>query len=261
MKKLLFFTAFIIYAYSFAQNKGIVYYGHIESPGKGGSTGLDFNSYLIFDQKQSYYVTAKDSLENESDIENQKITKTDGNIQQIRLGKQTLEQGKQVYYNRDKDSLWWNKKYATEIYGKEKREAIEWKINTETKKIGNFTCNKATGYFRGRDYTVWFTKEIPVPFGPWKLQGLPGLVLEAYTTNKELYIYFKSLEYPSKNLSVPKIKTINQSAPTNWVSIGEYKVILEKLIEKSKNKAILLAKEHGINVKAGEMKDISTEIF
>jgi GLPGLI family protein len=261
MKKLLLLTVFTIYTYSYAQNKGIVYYGHIESPGKGGPNGLDFNSYLIFDQNQSYYVSAKDSLENESNIESQKKKKAEGEIKQIYLGKHTLEQGKQVYYDRTKDSLWWNKKYSNEIYGKEKRVAIEWKIDPETKKIGNLLCNKATGHFRGRDYTVWFTKEIPVPFGPWKLQGLPGLILEAYDTKKELYIYFKSLEYPSKNVSVPKIKPINQGTPTNWVSIDEYKMILEKLIEKNKNKAILLGKEHGVTIKAAGMNDISTEIF
>jgi len=57
-----------------------------------------------------------------------------------------------------------------------------WEITDDTITILNYLCHKATTFFRGRDYVAWFTQEIPVNDGPWKLYGLPGLILKAEDT-------------------------------------------------------------------------------
>lgn len=245
------------------QEKGVVYYGHIESPGKGGPVGLDFNAYLVFNKEASYYVTAMDSLEKQADLKEKQIKEVNG-TKQIYLGKHTLPQGKQVYFNRKKDSLWWNKKYKEPVYGSEKRERINWKLESETKKFGELTCHKATGSFRGKNYTAWYTDAIPLPYGPWKLQGLPGLILEAYDDEKEMYLYFKSVEYPTDlKLSVGPINKPKEDSEYPWISIAEYKQTLEKLAERSKTKAILIAKQMGgdVTVNAGGIETLSVEVF
>ncbi|NER17212.1 GLPGLI family protein [Spongiivirga citrea] len=56
---------------------------------------------------------------------------------------------------------------------------IPWKIKQEFKTLDGLHCQKAEGYFRGRTYVVWFTPDIPINLGPWKLQGLPGLIVDA----------------------------------------------------------------------------------
>lgn len=60
----------------------------------------------------------------------------------------------------------------------EKSPEMKWKLDQESKKILNYTCKKATVHYRGRDYSAWYTTEIPVNNGPYAFQGLPGLILE-----------------------------------------------------------------------------------
>lgn len=58
----------------------------------------------------------------------------------------------------------------------------DWQISTDTTSVLGYLCTKATTTFRGRDYVAWFTQEIPINEGPWKLYGLPGLILKAEDT-------------------------------------------------------------------------------
>lgn len=57
--------------------------------------------------------------------------------------------------------------------------SLEWNFSDEeTDSIIGYDCRKATVEFAGRSYTAWFTPEIPLPFGPYKFGGLPGLILK-----------------------------------------------------------------------------------
>ena len=99
---------------------------------------------------------------------------------------------------------------SSEFFGKnflitEKAEQPQWELGTETKKIGNYTCYKATLVKENNDFdwrslrrrnrdedkskekkeearkvlvTAWYTPEIPVSTGPDDYWGLPGLILE-----------------------------------------------------------------------------------
>jgi len=72
--------------------------------------------------------------------------------------------------------------------------AIDWKISGDTATFGGLHCQKATAHFKGRDYTAWFSPDLPLHIGPWKLNGLPGVIVEAYDTKKEVDFKFDGIE-------------------------------------------------------------------
>lgn len=56
---------------------------------------------------------------------------------------------------------------------------VEWTLTEDIDSVCGYQCIKAIGEYGGRQWEVWFTPEIPVAMGPWKLGGLPGLIMKA----------------------------------------------------------------------------------
>jgi len=65
----------------------------------------------------------------------------------------------------------------------EKRK-FKWDIKNETEVLGKYICQKATTDFGGRKWIAWFTTQIPIPDGPYKFGGLPGLILKIEDSDK-----------------------------------------------------------------------------
>ena len=56
---------------------------------------------------------------------------------------------------------------------------ITWKLSDDTLTVSGYLCQQATATFRGVEWRVWYTEEIPSSAGPWRLRGLPGLIVKA----------------------------------------------------------------------------------
>ncbi len=57
---------------------------------------------------------------------------------------------------------------------------MDWTIAEDsTTTVLGYDCILAESDYHGRHWKAWFAPEIPIPFGPWKLRGLPGLILKA----------------------------------------------------------------------------------
>ncbi|MEY8760705.1 GLPGLI family protein [Chryseobacterium tongliaoense] len=67
---------------------------------------------------------------------------------------------------------------STDQYKVKEDTKPEWKILSDKQKIGEYNAQKATTSFGGREWTAWFTTDIPFQDGPYKFYGLPGLIVK-----------------------------------------------------------------------------------
>lgn len=78
---------------------------------------------------------------------------------------------------------------------------LNWSISEEFRNIENYRVQKATCLAFGRKWIAWFDPELPISDGPYKFEGLPGLILELQDDKNE-HIF--------KLLAIQKNKASNQ---------------------------------------------------
>ncbi|MEE1943943.1 GLPGLI family protein [Pedobacter sp. KR3-3] len=76
----------------------------------------------------------------------------------------------------------------------EEAPKISWKITKDTASFSGVHCQKATTHFKGRNWIAWYAPDMPFQSGPWKLNGLPGLIVEAYDEKKEVQFQFAGID-------------------------------------------------------------------
>lgn len=103
------------------------------------------------------------------------------------------------------------------LFYEEEIPKFGWEIAaTETLNILGYSCAKATVSFRGRVYTAWFAADVAVNNGPWKFEGLPGLILKIEDSKKQfcfeaIAIYPVSWKQPiTYNIRKKEIKTTRE---------------------------------------------------
>jgi GLPGLI family protein len=121
----------------------------------------------------------------------------------------------------------YSKKFAPNpMIVKEEGYAVKWKITENYKTILGYKTQQATGSFRGRSYSVYFCPELPYRTGPFKFDGLPGLILEVVSDDAEVKIEALSIQFNSKE----KVENPFEGKPT--VSWAFYYITVTEFIDK-----------------------------
>lgn len=84
----------------------------------------------------------------------------------------------------------------------ENLDGINRETGDSTKDILGYECILASVDYHGRHWSVWFSPEIPVNDGPWKLWGLPELVLEAEDSTGQHSFKATGIEKSSKPIEI-----------------------------------------------------------
>ena len=128
-----------------------------------------------------------------------------------------------IFKDFQSNTLWSNEeKYVV----KEKMNLFQWTFMSGADTILGYKCRKAEANFRGRDYTAWFTTEIPFKASPWKICGLPGVVLKLKSSDGFYLLEAKNIAIldVKKELKIP----FKVEKSISWES---YKIAYKKDIE------------------------------
>ncbi|WP_372643809.1 GLPGLI family protein [Ancylomarina sp.] len=95
----------------------------------------------------------------------------------------------QIFKNDPKGSMSvFDRVFKDKFVYNEPLSIFKWEILSDTANVSGYTCQKATTSYRGRNYEAWFTTEIPISDGPYKFNGLPGLIVKIADTKKH-YVF------------------------------------------------------------------------
>lgn len=138
---------------------------------------------------------------------------------------------KKSYYNSETNSMGTLKKDEFLIYNE---LGDGWVTGTETKKIDELECYKATKLveystskgIQRKEIIAWYCPKIPYSFGPKGYYGLPGLILEL--TDKNVTFIAEKILFRDEILEI--------KMPVNGklVSNEEYQTILKNRFEEAK---------------------------
>lgn len=78
----------------------------------------------------------------------------------------------------------------------EEMPQLDWELTDSVANVLGYECQGAKCKFRGREWTAFYCEEIPIMDGPWKLFGLPGLIMKA--TDKDGHYNFECIGIKSK---------------------------------------------------------------
>ena len=133
---------------------------------------------------------------------------------------------------------------------------LGWKLQSETKNIGTYTCFKATlerevetdhddGSKEMQTVTAWYTPQIPVSNGPEEFQGLPGLILEL-SYGSQTILCSKILLNPEKQIKIKQ--------PTSGTAVSQSEfdaIMIKKLKEMESQNQGRADDDHVIKLKIG----------
>jgi GLPGLI family protein len=106
-------------------------------------------------------------------------------------------------------------------------DKIEWKLLESQKEILGYVCKKATTEFAGRTYVAWYATEISIADGPYKFQGLPGLILSIYDTSKHYQFNVASIKNSTSFCNTAEI-----SSKPILLTKNEYELLKKRYMEK-----------------------------
>ncbi|KQK27154.1 hypothetical protein AR438_02815 [Chryseobacterium aquaticum] len=178
MKKLGILATVLLMQTAFAQTNRFVYQVTMKPDASNKADVKTENAYLDISAEKSMFYS-------ENRIKRDSVMKANFQSGGARgFNRDQMESLRSnINYSIEKDKknqkILYKDRLGRDIYSYEEDRPLDWKILSETTKIGEYKVQKAETDFGGRKWTAWFTTDLPYQDGPYKFTGLPGLVVKA----------------------------------------------------------------------------------
>ncbi len=126
----------------------------------------------------------------------------------------------------------------------ESLNGFDWQLSSNTDEIKGFKVQKATTEYGGRSWVAWFAPDIPYNDGPYKFNGLPGLILEIRDTRDHYVFELVSVEKPEENMII-------EFPERNYIKTTKKEFFRAR--EYFRDDIISLASEAGLSVEAQQI--------
>ncbi|MCY0970937.1 GLPGLI family protein [Chryseobacterium wangxinyae] len=232
----------LLFAFNFllltSQNKRIVY----EYSYTNDSTKLDQKKseilYLDLHGKESYFYNSKfnyvDSLKQQKNIDNYKLLTLIREYYSSNSYKELLVRNKNavlsLYYKSD-----------SEYYRIDLGNTNKWNILPEKITYNGYNLQKAYAVINDRNWTVWFSDEVPINNGPFIFQDLPGLVFIAEDKNKSQV--FKLVEIKTLEDDHSKDALLRSTEKSKSITMDQF----SKMLVDQEVKYLNVASNHSTN--------------
>lgn len=95
-------------------------------------------------------------------------------------------------------------------------------VGDSVKTLLGYTCHLATAHVGGRDWRAWYTEDVPMSYGPYKLGGLPGLVLWAQSSDSIFTFNCAGMQELREAVAITD-HNISKAEPISWKQL--YKIL------------------------------------
>ena len=187
------------------------------------------NMLLVIGKNASLYTSydkIKRDIDMEKQIQEQIKNQAGSNNMSIKIGGQgtTIKKTNPLdyFFYSNENKFFTKERIFNNYLIEEDAPKINWKIKKDTTSFSGVKCQKAIAYFKGRIWIAWFASDMPFQSGPWKLNGLPGLIIEAYDETKTVQFQFAGIEnvIPTETKEKEGIKIIGSSGMPMTSIIG-----------------------------------------
>ncbi|QOW09812.1 GLPGLI family protein [Kaistella flava (ex Peng et al. 2021)] len=256
---LLILLALLSHNYFYGQSYKIIY----EMTWKPSKDSTDYEKELmslVTNEKEPSYFQSYDKFRYDS--LKTKLVKDymENGGESLRFPNETNQSKYRTFITKDvlNNTISAENKFYTSVFLTKYKCQFKWKINnTQSQNILGYKTYNATTSFGGRNWTAWYTTDIPIPDGPYKFYGLPGLILKISDSSGDYDFEIKGITKEKNDISrrAFSYKKAVELTPKQWTDFWKKYKKQPSMILENLNTTHTTYVINGKDVNSREVKD------